>query len=204
MANGKVTIGFSNPLVAVYSASGNTVTYTGVIPMARGVGVEISLESGGDNVFHADNAVAERDAGRFTGGTATFTVDGLKAAAERLIAGLAAAEPFTVTSTLTVDEQHWGDTQTVPYVGVGFVVERMEEGVTSWKPIVLTKLKFDTAGLSAQTQGQEIDWQTTELTAAIERDDSARHDWKRTTENDLTTEADAIAYITKVLGGTVQ
>lgn len=171
MANGRVITGFSKPFVALYSTSGTTVTYTGGIPLARGVEVQIEPESTDDNRFYADNIVAENEAGTFNGGTATITVDGLKDAANKLIFGLP-----------TADQQGWtnyGNDQAVPYVGFGCVVRYQEEGVVSYVPLVLTKIQFNEATMQAATQEDTIDWQTQELTAQIFRDDSANQVWKK-------------------------
>lgn len=171
MANGRVITGFSKPFVALYSASGTTVTYTGGIPLARGVEVQIEPESTDDNRFYADNIVAENEAGTFNGGTATITVDGLKDAANKLIFGLP-----------TADQQGWtnyGNDQAVPYVGFGCVVRFQEEGVVSYVPLVLTKIQFNEATMQAATQEDTIDWQTQELTAQVFRDDSANQVWKK-------------------------
>ena len=78
-AAGRVTTGFSLPYVALYAASGGSITYSSGAKLARGVDVTISPESSDDNKFYADNQVAEEDSGRFTGGTisggaATFEV----------------------------------------------------------------------------------------------------------------------------------
>ena len=42
MANGRVATGFSKPIVAKYEAEGTTVTYTGAMPLARGVDVTLT------------------------------------------------------------------------------------------------------------------------------------------------------------------
>ncbi len=91
-AAGKVCPGFSKPYVALYSASGTTLTYTSGQKLARGVDVSIEPESSDDNKFYADNVEAETDAGTFSGGTLSLTVDGLLQAAESLIMGLPAAD----------------------------------------------------------------------------------------------------------------
>ena len=91
-AAGKVTIGFSKPYVALYSESGGTVTYSSGQLLARGVSVSVESDSSDNNNFYADNIVAETDAGSFTGGTATLTVDGLLQDAEKLVQGLPTAD----------------------------------------------------------------------------------------------------------------
>lgn len=170
MAAGKVITGFSKPYVAVYSATKGTVSYSDGQVLARGVEVQISPESTDDNNFYADNVLAESDSGRFTGGELTLTVDGLLIAAERLLMGLPAAGDDGWTA--------YGDDQNAPNVGVGFVVRYMSDGVTTYVPIVLAKCKFNQIETTASTQEDEIDWQTTELTATIMRGEDANHNWK--------------------------
>jgi len=195
MANGKVCTGFSRPWVALYAESAGAVTYSGGIPLARGVEVSLDVEGSSDNDFYADNVIAETDNQAFTSGSVTLTVDGLKAAARKLIAGL--------TTTKTVGQVEWDvydDAAVVPYVGIGFIARYMEDGVTTYAPVVLTKCKFSPEGLDAATQEEEIDWQTTELEATIYRDDSTNHAWKMIGA-DQTTEAAAEAAIAAALGG---
>lgn len=197
MANGRVCTGFSMPFVALYAASNGTVTYSGGIPLARGVSVSLSVEGTSDNDFYADNVLAETDTQSFSNGTVTLTVDGLKEAARKLITGVTTTKSVTVDSS-TVEFEVYDDTQVVPYVGVGFVARYMEEGVTTYVPYIINKVKFNPEGLEAETQGEEIDWQTAELEGDIMRDDSSSHAWKMIGAAQ-TTEAAAVAAIQAVL-----
>lgn len=197
MANGRVITGYSMPKVAVYSFASNSVTYTGLTPLARGVSVSMDVETSDSTDFYADNVLAESAGGRFTGGTVTLTVDGLKDAARKLIQGLPAETSLTVGSA-TVKVLEYDDRQAAPYVGIGFVVRYMENGVTSYVPVVLTKCIFDVDTIEAETQGENIDFQTAELTATIARDDTANHTWRRIGEAQ-TTEALAEAVIAAML-----
>lgn len=190
MAAGKVLTGFSKPYVALYSASGTTITYTSGQLLARGVDVSISPEASEDNVFYADNIEAENVNGMLTGGTVDLTVDGLLTAAERLIMGL----PAAVDSWTAYD-----DDQTVPDVGIGFICRYMSDGVTTYVPIVLPKCQFTQLETEAATQEDEIDWQTQSLSATIKRADDAKHSWKFVGA-DQTTEAAAEALIKTKLG----
>lgn len=170
MAAGRVMTGFSLPYVALYTANGGTVTYSRGQRLARGVQVSIEAEAEDDNIFYADNISAESAPGIFTSGTATFTVDGLKLAAEQLIMGIPEADAQGFI--------HYGENLTIPYVGVGFICRYMEDGVTSYVPYILTKCRFVTPGVDAQTATETIEWQTQEITATLLRDDTANHDWK--------------------------
>jgi phi13 family phage major tail protein len=191
MAAGKVITGFSKPYVAVYSNTGDAVTYANGQVLARGVEVEISPEVSDSNNFYADNIAAETAAGIFTGGELTLTVDGLFQAAERLIMGIGApGEDGFIAYT---------EDSTPPFVGVGFVIRWMSDGVTSYQPVVLPKVAFAPMTISAATQEDEIDWQTTELTGSIFRDDTTGRSWQYS-GGDETSEAAAEAKIKTKLG----
>ena len=193
-ANGRVCTGFSKPYVALYAFTGGSVVYSSCTALARGVEVSVEAEEASEaNNFYADNVLAESISGVFSGGTATLTVDGLLDATRKLIYGLPTADSLGWT--------HFGDSQSVPYVGIGFVTRYMSEGVTSYVPTILTKAIFQAEPQAAATQEDEVDWQTTELTATLLRDDSANHDWKLIGAAQ-TTEALAESAITAFLGVT--
>lgn len=194
MANGRVITGFSKPYVAKYTVtaqtSGDVVSYSNGQYLARGVEISIEPESTDDNRFYADNVIAENEAGIFTGGTLTLTVDGLKDAANRMIYGLPAA---TSEGWVKYDTD-----QAIPFVGFGCVVRVQENGVVSYVPLVLPKIMFNEIGTTAATQEDAIDWQAQEMTAQIFRDDTAKRCWKML-GGEQTTEAAALAKITAFL-----
>ncbi len=190
-AAGKVTIGFSKPYVALYSESGGTVTYSSGQLLARGVSVSVEADSSDNNNFFADNIVAETDAGSFTGGTATLTVDGLLQDAEKLVQGLPTAD---AAGFLNYD-----DDQVVPYVGIGFIIKYMSEGVTYYTPVIFPKARAGQFSVNAETQGESISWQTAEIPFTIFKDDTAKHQWKKV-GGELADEATAEAAIKTFLG----
>lgn len=169
-AAGKVITGYSLPYVALYTASEGVVTYSSGQKLARGVSVEASPESSDSNNFYVDNIIGESLAGAFTGGQVTLTVDGLLQASERLIQGLPALDDDGLA--------HYNDDQQKPYCGIGFIVRYMSEGVTYYTPVIFPKGTFNQLEMSAETQGEEVDFQTQELVFNIMKDDTAKHDWK--------------------------
>ena len=193
MANGKVITGYSMPFVALYAAANGVVTYSGGIPLARGVDVSLSVEGGSDNDFYADNVKAESNTQTFSSGKLSLTVDGLKAAARKLISGVKTTRKEGSGDT-AISFDVYDDKQEMPYVGVGFVVRYMEDGVTTYAPIIIKKVKFSPEGLDAATQEENIDWQTTKLEASIMRDDTANHEWKLIGDDQTTEEAAVAAY----------
>lgn len=197
MADGKVITGFSKPYVALYNFNDGAVTYTSGMPLARGVSVSVSAETGDSSDFYANNVLAESAGGTFSGAAATFTVDGLKSEARKLIQGLPTESSVTVGQK-TVKVMDYDDRQVIPYVGIGFIVRYMENGKTTYSPMMFTKGIFDVDGLDAATQEENIDFQTTDLEATIMRDDTTNHTWRRIAE-DQTTEAEAEAVIKALL-----
>lgn len=190
-AAGKVCVGFSKPYVAVYSNSGTTITYSDGRVLARGVDVSIEPETSDDNKFYADNVEAETDAGTFSGGTLSLTVDGLHQDAESLIMGLPAA-----------DQSGWisyGDSQTVPFVGVGYIAKYMSGGEITYVPTIIPKVVFNQISSSHATSEDSLNFQTQALTAQIKRADDADRSWKYLGEPQ-TTEALAEAAIKTKFG----
>ena len=169
-AAGKVCVGFSKPYVAVYANSGTTVSYSDGRVLARGVDVSIEPETSDDNKFYADNVEAETDAGTFSGGTLSLTVDGLHQDAESLIMGLPAA-----------DQSGWisyGDSQTVPFVGVGYIAKYMSGGEITYVPTIIPKVVFNQISNAHATSEDSLNFQTQALTAQIKRADDADRSWK--------------------------
>ena len=191
-ASGRVATGFSKPYVAKYIASGTSVIYQGARRLARGVNVNVQPESSDDNNFYADNQAAESASGLFTGGTVELEVDGLFTSSYNYIMGIE-----DVAEGWTAD----GNKSEVPYVGIGFIVRWMSAGVTTYQPIVIAKCKFSVPEEERATQEDEIDWQTTTLSAAMMRDDTTEEAW-RYRGADFATEAEAETALVERLGGT--
>ena len=188
------TIGLSKPYYAVYSAGSGTPTYASGAVMGKATEANIEIETSEDNNLYADNAIAETDR-QFTGGTLTLSTDDLSQEVSKAILGLTEQAVGTIEGVTDeeVQELIYDDTQVSPYLGVGFIVKKVKNGVTAWRGIVLTKVMFSIPSDAATTQGESIEWQVPELSATIMRDDSATHMWKR--EATFTTEAQAELYI---------
>lgn len=191
-AAGRVTTGFSKPYVAKYNENGGVVTFSDAMVLARGVSVEIAPDESSDNNFYADNQLAESAAGTFTGGTITLTVDGLHEAAEKFIMGNPDRGGDGWVSV--------GDNQSIPNVATAYIVRYMCGAVTMYRPEIIVKTKYNQVSTNANTQGEDIDWQTQELTGVIMRGDDANHNWKLL-GNDWTTEAEAVTELLTKLGG---
>ena len=195
-------IGLSKPYYGIYSVSGTTVSYANGAVMGKATEANIEIDTTEDNNLYADNAIAETDRS-FAGGTLTLNTDDLSQDVAKAILGLTentitGIEGVTDTS---VKELVYDDTQTTPYLGVGFIVKKKVGGAYKWRAVVLSKVMFSVPADAATTQGESIEWQVPELSATIMRDDSETHMWKR--EATFTTEAQAEAYIKARLNITV-
>lgn len=199
LAKGAVTTGYSYPVVALYGNNGGTVSYTSGMDLARGVSNEPSIETANDNnTFYANNAAAEEGERRFRRGEVTITVDGLLRTAENLIMGINGTRDLTVGSA-TVKMTDYGDSQSIPYCGYGFVVRRQSAGTVFYQAHVYNKVRFAQFVPGAATEGEEIDWQTTELSATLLRDDTTSHNWQTVSEP-LATELEAYNALRVTLG----
>lgn len=177
-AAGKVVTGLSSTYVALYNNNGGTVTYTSGMELARSVAFDPQIETqGDDNVFYASNSAAETAPKRFRRGTLNLTVDGLFHEAEALIMGLTSQKTVTVGEK-TVTVYGSGDSQVIPYVGVGSVIRSMSNGIEIYQAHMYTKARFAQFAVGAQTEGESIDWQTQALSATLMRDDTPAHNWQ--------------------------
>lgn len=188
-------IGVSKPYVAVYRDNGDgTVAYAEGARLAMATEVEISIESGSSNNLYADNVVAETDR-EFGGGTLTLGVDDLSPEKSKMILGL--KESKVTIGGEEITELVYDDDAVTPYMGFGCIIKRKKDGGNRWRAVVLTKIMFSIPPDSATTQGDAVEWQTPSIEAAIMRDDTEKHRWKR--EATFETEAQAEQYLQHVL-----
>lgn len=192
------TIGLSKPYYAIYNENGGAPTYSGGGLIGKATEMTLELEGAEANVLYADNGPAESD-NQFAGGSLTLSTDDLLP--EPMLAILGLKQEAMDIDGVTTSSPQWiiyDDDQEIPYVGFGGIVKAKQNGVPKWIAVVLTKIQFANPGVSAVTQGETIEWQTSELTANVMRDDSAKHRWQmRSTPMD--TEADAEAAIKDAL-----
>ena len=192
-----VTTGFSEPYIAKYSNTGTTVSYSGGMKLGRGVSMSIEVESADDNNFYADDIVAETETGTMTSASATVTVDGMEPEVAAFALGLPVATEESIGDD-TVEVYDYDDRMNPPFLGLGVLKRVMLNGVQYWVPIVFTKVKMNIPSDEANTQEDQIDWQTQELEMTILRDDSVNRRWKRVFKRQ-TTKAAALNIITTYL-----
>ena len=193
-----VGTGYSKPVVALYQNENGSVSYSGFADLGRGVNVSLDVTASDVITYYADNIAAETAGGVFSSGTGTATIDGLAPTIARLILGL--KQPRTVqVDGSDVSVQGYGSEEP-PFVGFGYIYRQQQNGVVSYVPTILPKVKFNPPGRSAETQEENINWQSQELTFSIYRDDTPNTEWMNEPENAFTTEQAAYKYLQAMLG----
>lgn len=191
-AYGRVRVGFSKPWVAQYNNNNGAISYTNAMRLARGVSVSMSPEMSDTTKFYADNSEQESSGGKFSGGNVTLTCDDPLATAKKMVEGTPAA-----------DVNGWvkhGESANRPFVGIGWIVEYVSDGVSSFVPTVTRKAKLNSISDEANTREDGIEYQTSTMEFELFRDDSANRDWKWVNEAGFSTEAAAEAALKAALG----
>lgn len=195
-------IGLSKPYYAIYSNSGNAVTYSNGGLMGKYTQLNLSLDGGGsDNDFYADNGIDESGGSLFSGGTIAVTTNNLLTEISSAILGTVTSDITGVTGLTTTGAkwEHNDDRQVAPFVGVAGIYMYQVGGAVKYRAVIFPKVKFTTPNQDATTKGESIDWQVDKLTATINRDDTANHEWRRISSL-LDTEADAELLIKNFFG----
>lgn len=200
MANGRVVTGYSHPMAATYNNSDGNVTYTNPFVIARGVSVDVSLTTSLGNTFYADNAAQETSAGKFVSGALTLTNDDPLPDAAAKIYGLPEKSTKTVGNK-ELNYQGYGDAAKYPYLGVSVIMRYQQDGADIFVPVLFTKVRFSAPNTRAETQGEELSYQTAEMTGTMSQDDTPAKNWKLVFD-DCATEAEAIAVQEAILGKT--
>ncbi len=194
--------GLSKPVCANYTAVGNAVTYSDAYAADKAVEYSFEADVAEDKDLYADNQVAETAAGRFVSGKLTLKTADLPPELSKKILGLK-----TVTRQVgeeTVTEVVYDDDQVAPYLGFGIIEEHQIDNKTGYLPVVFPKIRFSIPADAATTRGDEVDWQTKEISGTVVRsdqvDDNYNHPWKITPQKMYDTEAEALKYNNAVLG----
>lgn len=193
--------GLSKPICADYKAEGSYVTYTNPYEADCAVEYSFEAETAEDNNLYANNGIKETAAGKFSSGTLTLKTADLEPGLSKKIIGLKTATRMVKGKEIT--EVVYDDNLKQPALGFGIIEEHEIDGITLYLPIILPKIKFNVPGNAATTRGNEIEWQTREVTAKVMRseqaDDSYNHPWQISPEKMFDTEAEAEEYIRTVL-----
>lgn len=194
-----VTTGFSRIHVAKYTCAGGKVTYSACRELARAKSMETDIETSDDNKFYANNVMVEAEPAKFKSGKAKIVVDGLSAEEEAFIMGITESKVTVGDQEVTVVK--FGKAMNPPYLGIGSVKRMRLNGEDTYRPVIFNKARFAIPPDVAETEEENINWQTQDLEAALMRDDTTDADWKLIPKVNFKTEEEAVSFIRTFLGG---
>lgn len=169
--------------VATVDASTGAITYGTAKKPAKAV--SFSFEpTVADASLYADDEVAEV-ANVVTSGSVTMGVD------REDLETLCDLLGHTYTNGEVIDDVN----DTPPYVGVGRVTKLMIDGEIKYRGTVLMLVKFSEPSESDSTQGESIEFQTTELSGTMTVPTSGKWRARKTFDS----QAGAISYIESIL-----
>ena len=169
-----------------------TFTYgTGKV-VAKAIRVEMSLNIA-DAPLYADDGVAER-VREFVDGDINFTPDDLSDEVKSEWLGSEIKEEAMGEETTV--EVLVSNTEDLPgYHGFGFIIPKVKNNVRKYRAVLFTKVQFAEPNETAETKGQNINWQTPAITGKIMR--RVDGNWKEETTVDSL--ATAKAWLAKKL-----
>ena len=198
-AAGRVVVGLSYPVVALYNAPGGLANYTDGRVLARLDSYNINVSTAGDgNKLHLDNVVAENAGDTFVSGTLTLTTDHPLPDVEDFIYGQPAEETIEIDGE-QIPYSGMSTEHSSPTLGVGVIVKFRCAGVHSYAPIIFAKCTFQQGGDSAKTQGEQLDYQLRTFTIDMARDDTAKKMWRYNIRKYFDNEPDARALLRKIM-----
>lgn len=196
-------VGLSYPVLAKYALSGSSIVYSEGKQIGHAINYSSSYDTSDDNNLFGDNMIVESDSGVFQSGTLILETSELTPENSAWLLGISADSvsftPSGTSTAVTMSEYVYDDDIAPKNLGFGIIEKHIINGVTKYRPMILTKLRSKINQDDATTQGENIDWQTKSIEFAIQRDDSAKHAWK--IEGDFCAdEATAKGYIDYKLG----
>jgi phi13 family phage major tail protein len=141
--------GLSNPYMAQLDATAET--YSNGFKCGKAISTAVTPNYSSQSLY-ADDSEAER-VDEFVNAAVTVGTDRLPSQAAPILFG----------HTQTGGEEVSKSSDAGRYVGYGFWVSKMEDGVKTYKGVVLHKVKFTEGEESYQTKGDQITFQTPNL-----------------------------------------
>lgn len=184
-----------NIQVAPYTNTNGTITYGTKVSAGGAMNVNLELRFA-EGRLYAEGRLAEyiREA---IGGSISIGVKYLPVDAQKLLFG--ATEKSRTVSSKTMKSTAYGANDTASYVGCSFYAPDMIDGVKKYTCVFIAKAMFGPPGMTYQTKGENIAFQTPTTTGEFLPDDSASAMIVDSYTAD--TMADAVAWCNAVLGG---
>lgn len=180
--------GLSKPIIAPWTADD---TYAAGQIFQCGKAVETSIQPNSkEGSLYADNALSEY-VKEFTDADVNTTIDSLPAPAANIMFG------HTVSGTGSNPTTIYKADDSSPYVGYGFVVDKIENNVKKYQACLLHKVKFSEGAETYTTKGNTISFGTPQLTGKAMAQDNGK--W-RTVSPTFSTAAEAYNWILTQMG----
>lgn len=180
-------IGLNNFRYSVATVDASTGAITYATPKKPAKAISFSFEpTVADAKLYADDGLAESDS-RVTGGSVTMGVDREDLETQCDMLG------HEYTNGEVIDNAD----DVAPYVGVGRVTKLMVDGLVKYRGTVLALVKFNEPSESDQTQGENVEFSTTELAGTVVIPEDGNWRFRKVFD----TKDDAIDYIEGLLGG---
>lgn len=141
---------------ALTEAPDGTPSYGQVNRLARAISCQVEV-SNNSAMLYADNVLVESDTS-FQGGTITLTIDEDDNETMANILG------HTITSDGVLIRN---SNDSAPWLGFGRVVKKMVNGVYKFKVEFLYKVKFSEPSADNSTQGENVEFATTEIEGTL-------------------------------------
>lgn len=198
-AAGRVAVGLSYPVVALYNAPGGLANYTDGRVLARLDSYSTNISTAGDgNKLHLDNVVAENAGDIFTSGTLTLTTDHPLPEVEDFIYGQPAEKTIEIDGE-QIPYSGMSTEHSSPTLGVGVIVKYRCAGVYSYAPTIFAKCTFRQGGDSGKTQGEQLDYQLRNFDIDLARDDTEEKMWRYNIRKYFDNEPAARALLRKIM-----
>ena len=140
-------------------------TYKAGFKIGKSISADLSIEVA-DNPLYADDGIAETD-NSFTSGTLTLGIAEYGNSTEegQEVQQKLLGQRIVEVGGVNVIRSSGQDM--APNVGIGYIREKMQNGITSYEAVWLYKVQFGAPSESATTKGQSIEWQTPEIEGTI-------------------------------------
>lgn len=192
--------GLRRPYVAKYQNNGDgTVSYSDGMAAEKAVSYSVSIEMSENNPLYGDDEIAENDKGDFQSGEITLGTTDLPFELSQLILGAKKVE--LKMGEETVEEGVYDNDRKSPDLGFGVIEVHQINDIDKYRAVLLPKVYFNIPEYAAETKGESIEWQTPEITGAINKSDQADENYKRPWMRDawFDSEEKADAYLKQVL-----
>lgn len=173
-------IGLRYPVAAPITTEtyGKAPTYGEGFYIGKAISAEKSIESN-KNSLYGDDAIAESDTS-FASGTLTLGVTdfGMEKNSSLSIQGKLLGHQTVIDNGVEVLRKCVGDTP--PFYGIGYAKTKIVNGEKYYEATWLYKVQFQEPSESANTKGQNIEWQTPTISGNIMMVEGMEEVWEDT------------------------